>query len=118
MHTTYVVLTVLAALANGYAAVLSLAGAGSVEFVADRVRVSRRWMAPFGSLLAAGAIGLGAGLAVPALGNAAALGLVLYFTCALGAHIRVRDRGVGGAVFFLLLAACTLVASLADHGLR
>jgi hypothetical protein len=117
MHTTYVAVTILAALANGYAAVLSLAGAGSVEVVADRVRVSRNWMAPFGTLLAAGAIGLVAGLAVPALGSAASLGLVLYFGCALGAHIRVRDRGVSGAVFFLSLAACALVASLADHGL-
>jgi hypothetical protein len=118
MHATYVAVTILAALTNGYAAVLSLAGAGSVKLVADRVRVSRRWMTPFGSLLAAGAIGLVVGLEVPVLGTAAALGLVLYFSCALGAHVRVRDHGVGGAVFFLSLAICALVASLADHGPR
>ena len=47
MHTTYVVITILAALANCYAASLNFVGAESVKVVADRVRVSRRWMIPF-----------------------------------------------------------------------
>jgi NAD(P)H-dependent FMN reductase len=51
------------------------------------------------------AVGLLAGFAVPALGTAAAIGLVVYFICAVTAHLRVRDRGIGGAVFFLVLAA-------------
>jgi hypothetical protein len=33
---------------------------------------------------------------VPALGTAAAIGLVLYFICAVTAHLRVRDRQIGG----------------------
>jgi hypothetical protein len=70
-----------------------------VKVAADRVRVSTAWMVPFGTLLAAGAAGLLAGFALPALGTAAAVGLVLYFTCALIAHVRVGDRHVGGAVF-------------------
>lgn len=115
MYIFYLVSTVVAALANGYAASLNFAGAESVKLVADRVRVSRHWMIPFGSLLAAGAGGLLAGLAVPVLGAAAAAGLVLYFICALSAHIRVRDRGAGGAVGFLVLAAVTLAATLAYH---
>ena len=44
--------------------------------------------------------GLVVGFAVPALGVAAAIGLVAYFICALGAHVRVRDRNVGGAITF------------------
>ena len=40
MHVTYVVITILAALANGYAASLSFAGAESVKLVADKVQVS------------------------------------------------------------------------------
>jgi hypothetical protein len=72
-------------------------------------------MLPLGTVLAAGAIGLLAGLALPPLGLAAAIGLVLYFVCAIGAHVRAHDRGVGGAVFFLILAACALATNLAYH---
>jgi hypothetical protein len=115
MHVPYLVITILAALVNGYAAALSFAGAESVKVVADRVQVSRGWMVPFGALLASGAVGLLAGFAVPALGTAAAIGLVLYFSCALTAHLRVHDRGLGGAVFFLLLAVAALATGLAYH---
>ncbi len=48
MHVTYLVTTILAALANGYAASLDLVGAESVKVVADRVQVSRGWMVPLG----------------------------------------------------------------------
>ena len=115
MHVTYLVITILAALANGYAASLNFVGAESVKVVADRVQVSRRWMVPLGVLLASGAVGLLAGFAVPALGTAAAIGLVVYFICAVSAHLRVRDRQIGGAVFFLLLAAAALTTSVAYH---
>jgi hypothetical protein len=112
MHVTYVLITILAALANGYAACLNFAGAESVKVVADKVRVSRRWMIPFGILLASGTLGLLIGFAVPMLGTAAAIGLVLYFMCALSAHLRVRDPGIGGAVSFLVLAVAALIADL------
>jgi len=112
MYVIYVVTTIAAALANGYAACLDFAGAESVKAVADRVRVSRRWMVPLGTLLACGAVGLVAGFAVPALGTAAAIGLVLYFICAVTAHLRVHDRQLGGAVFFLILAAAALTTAL------
>jgi hypothetical protein len=115
MHVTYVVSTILAALANGYAASLNFVGAESVGIVADRVRVSRGWMVPLGTLLASGAVGLLTGFAVPALGTAAAIGLILYFICAVAAHLRVRDRQIGGAVFFLLLAAMALTTDVAYH---
>jgi hypothetical protein len=116
MHVTYVVTTIVAALVNGYAASLNFVGADSVKVVADRVQVSRGWMIPLGTLLASGAIGLLTGFAVPALGTAAAIGLVLYFICAVSAHLRVGDRQIGGAVFFLLLAAAALIADVGDHG--
>jgi hypothetical protein len=115
MYVTYLVTTILAALANGYAASLDFVGAESVKAVADRVQVSRRWMVPLGGLLASGAVGLLAGFAVPALGFAAASGLVVYFICALTAHLRVHDRHIGGAVFFLLLAIAALIANVAYH---
>jgi hypothetical protein len=113
MHATYLVTTSLAALANGYAACLNFAGAESVKVVADRVQVSRAWMLPLGTVLACGAAGLLVGLAVPALGIAAAIGLVVYFLCAVTAHLRVRDRQIGGAVGFLALAAAALITDVA-----
>jgi hypothetical protein len=115
MQVSYFVVTILAALANGYAAALNFLGAESVKVVADRVQVSRAWMVPLGMLLASGAVGLLAGFAVPALGTAAAIGLVVYFICAVTAHLRVRDRRIGGAVCFLLLAAAALTSEVAEH---
>jgi hypothetical protein len=112
MHIAYLAMTSLAALMNLFAAAMNFAGAGFVRAVADKVQVSTKWMAPFGVLLAAGAAGLIAGFAVPTLGAAAAIGLVIYFVCALGAHVRVRDRNVGGAVTFLLLAVAALVTDV------
>jgi hypothetical protein len=115
MHVFYLVITVLAVLANAYAASLNFVGAQSVKVVADRVQIPRPWMVPLGTLLASGAGGLLVGLVVPALGTAAAIGLVLYFLCAVTAHLRVRDRQIGGAAFFLLIAAAALIAALAYH---
>lgn len=113
MQITYVVTTMIAALANGYAAALNFAGAESVKVVADRVHVSTRWMIPFGVVLAAGAVGLLIGLAVPRLGTAAAIGLVGYFICAVAAHARAGDPRVGGAMSFLVLAVAALTTDLA-----
>ena len=119
MYIFHVVIIALAALAYGYAAVLNFVGAESVKVVADRVHVSQRWMIPLGTLLVSGALGLLAGLVVPMLGIAAASGLVVYFVCALTAHIRVHDRGMGGAVVFLVLALVVLSVEIArrHHGL-
>lgn len=112
MHVAYVVITTIAALANAYAAILNFAGAESVKVVADRVQVPRLWMVPLGSLLAVGAVGLVVGFGVPVLGYAASTGLIVYFAGAICAHVRVGDRGIGGAVFFLALAVLTLVGDL------
>jgi hypothetical protein len=112
MHVTYLVITILAALANGYAASLNFVGAESVKLTADQVRVPRKCMLPFGILLASGAVGLLIGLAVPGLGTAAAIGLVAYFICALSAHVRVRDPHFAGAVIFLGLAVAALITDL------
>lgn len=113
MHIAYIVITILAALANGYAASLNFVGAESVKVVAERVHVSTKWMIPFGVLLAAGALGLLVGFTVPALGAAAGIGLVLYFLCAVSAHLRARDPQIAGAVSFLALVVAALSADLA-----
>jgi hypothetical protein len=115
MHIVYVAVTIVVALANSYAAALSVAGAESVKVVAGQVRVPQKWMIPFGILLGCGAAGLLAGFAIPVLGTAAAIGLVVYFICAVSAHIRVRDPKVAGAVSFLVMAAAALIVSLGYH---
>lgn len=113
LEIAHLVLTLTTALATGTAGALSLAGVPYVRGIADRVCVPQGWMAPLGALLAAAALGLLVGLAVPPLGVAAATGLVLYFLGALAAHARARDPGVGGAVVLLLLAAGALVTGVA-----
>jgi len=55
MRIAYVAVTIVVALANGSAAALNFAGAEFVKVVADKVRVSQRWLVPFGILLACGA---------------------------------------------------------------
>lgn len=113
VYNTYLVVTAFAALMNGVAATLNFARAESVVAVADRLRIARRWMLPFGILLISGAVGLLVGTVVPAVGRAAAIGLVLYFVCAVTAHLRAHDRQVGGALLFLLVAAAALVTDIA-----
>lgn len=119
MLVAYLAVTVVAATAYACAAVLSFTHHKSVGETAERLRVPASWQVPLGFLLAAGSLGLVAGLAVPVLGTAAGCGLVLYFLCAAGAHIRARDTRllawVNWAAFFAL-AVAALAVSLAHHG--
>jgi hypothetical protein len=113
MPVAYVVTTLLAAFAVGYAALLNFVGAESVKIVADRVHVPQKWMIPLGILLASGALVLLVGLAAPGLGAAAGIGLVVYFVCALSVHLRAGDLHIAGAVAFLVLVAAALATNLA-----
>jgi hypothetical protein len=119
MFAAYVAVTVVAAIANAAAALQNFTHNRSVVETAERLGVPVSWMVPLGLLLTAGSLGLVAGFAVPALGTAAACGLVLYFLCAAGAHIRARDTRLlnwvnWGAFFSLAVAA--LAVGLAYHG--
>ena len=119
MLAGYVAVTLAAAIAYAAAAVLSFTHHKSVAETAERLRVPVSWQVPLGFLLAAGSLGLVAGFAVPVLGTAAAYGLVLYFLCALGAHIRARDTRLLAWVnwaAFCALAVAALVVGLAYHG--
>ncbi len=110
MFATYVTVTVLAALFNGFAAFTYLTGHAYPKAQADRKRIPRSWVPVLGALLAAGSAGLLAGFAVPLLGQLAAAGLVLYFAGALVAHLRVGSRDlVGWAVFFVTAVAALVV---------
>ena len=57
----------------------------------------------------AGVAGLLVGLWYPSLGIAAAIGLVLYFVGAVGAHARKRDfKGIPAPLVILIFAAAAL----------
>jgi DoxX-like family len=119
MFTAYLAVTVVAAIAYASAAVLNFTHNQSIVETTEQLRVPVSWMVPLGFLLGAGAVGLVTGFAVPALGTAAACGLVLYFLFAAGAHIRARDTRllawINWAAFFSL-AVAALVVGLAYRG--
>lgn len=113
MFTAYLAVGTLTAVANGTFATLDFMRS---EFVLEnmaRVRVDRSWLYPLGILKMAGAVGLLVGIAVPAIGVAAAIGLVLFFSGAILTHIRAHDYPSipfpGG---LLLLAVASLVFRL------
>ncbi|OEV31987.1 hypothetical protein AN219_01745 [Streptomyces nanshensis] len=116
MFATYLVVTLLTSAVSGLAAAANLTGHAYPARQADKLSVPRSWMRPLGVLLAAGALGLPAGFAVPVLGTLAAAGLVLYFAGALCAHLRVGDRQLGPWAAFFCLSAAALATGLAHHG--
>ncbi|MFF0165545.1 DoxX family protein [Streptomyces prasinus] len=116
MFVAFITVTILGAVFNGAAAVTYLIGHEYPKTQADMKGVPRKYVPVLGVLLAAGTVGLAAGLAVPVLGILAASGLVLYFTGAVIAHLRVGSRDIVGAIVFLAIAVATLVLGLLQHG--
>ncbi|MFJ1586239.1 DoxX family protein [Streptomyces sp. NPDC088197] len=116
MFAAYLTVTILGALFNGAAAVTYLIGHEYPKTQADMKGLPRKWVPFLGALLAAGTVGLLAGLAVPILGTLAACGLILYFIGAVTAHLRVGSRDILGGIVFLATAAAALTLGLAHHG--
>lgn len=116
MTIVYVVLTTMTAAANAYAAFLDFRGNPQIIATMQRKRLPRSWLMPLGGLKGAGAVGLVVGFAIPMIGTAAAIGLVLFFVGAVGAHLRVRYYRLTNAAAFLALAVAALAANLAYHG--
>jgi DoxX-like family len=110
MSSAYLAVGALAAAANGYAAAMDfLRPAWLIENM-TRVRVPRSMLGPLALLKLAGAVGLLIGIAVPALGVAAAIGLVLFFVGAITAHLRAHDyTAIPFPGVFLLLAIASVV---------
>ncbi|MDX3800731.1 DoxX family protein [Streptomyces sp. AK04-3B] len=109
MSTAYVVVTVVAAAMAGFSAASVLLGAEWVLKPLADYGVPRAWGPWLGAAKAAGAVGLLAGLFVPVVGPAAAIGLVLYF---LGAAVTVLRARWFSHVPFPLLYAAPAAASL------
>jgi hypothetical protein len=116
MAVAYVIVTVIAAVFTGIAAVTYLIGHDYPKAQADMKRLPDSWLPRLGSALAAGSLGLLAGFAVPLLGVLAAAGLVLYFIGALIAHLRVGSRNLVGWAIFFATAVAALAVNLAHLG--
>ncbi|MGP4112729.1 DoxX family protein [Streptomyces sp. 4N509B] len=116
MFAAHLAATLLAVLANSFSAGMDLVRHERVVAVMERGRIPVSWMIPLGVLKAAGALGLLVGFAVPLVGTAAAVGLVLYFLGALVVHLRARYLVFGNLALFLSLAVAALLTGLAHRG--
>ncbi len=114
MFTAYIVVTVLAALANAFSATLDFIRYKQILVNMAKVGVSESWLTTLGILKAAGALGLLVGIRVPLIGIAAAIGLVLFFIAAIITHLRGRDYSFALAIVFLLLVLAALVLRAAS----
>ncbi|GAA3206195.1 DoxX family protein [Nonomuraea roseoviolacea] len=108
MSTTQVIVTGLTAAWVGFSGFSLLRRADFVAKPLIEYGVPRSWWPWLGAAKAAGAIGLLAGLAVPAIGVAAAIGLILYFTGAVVTVLRARSYKT--VVFPFLYLAPVVVA--------
>jgi hypothetical protein len=110
----YVVITVITAVITAAVGIADFIPAGFVLANSAKVHVPRSWLPMLGTLKLAGAIGLLVGLVgLPAVGIAAATGLVLFFLGAVIAHLQARvfyNIAFPGA--YLALSAASLVPLL------
>jgi DoxX-like family len=110
----YVVVTVITAIITAAVGIADFIPAGFVLANSARVHVPRSWLPMLGTLKLAGAIGLLVVLVgLPAIGIAAATGLVLFFIGAVIAHLRARvlyNIAFPGAYLGLSAASLVLLA--------
>ena len=116
MTTAYVAVTLVAVAANGFSGIAALLHMKAILPGMVKAGVPESWLTfPIGTAKTAGALGLAAGLLrLHLVGVAAAIGLVLFFVCALYTHIRAGDYGAqfGLAIGFLGLNVAALALSL------
>lgn len=120
MFTAYLVVTLLAIAANSFSGVAAMVHFKPILPGMVKAGVPESWLTfPIGTLKTAGAVGLLLGvIGVPLIGTAAAVGLILFFVCAIYTHIRAGDYSLqfGLAIGFVLLAVVALVLDLATAG--
>lgn len=115
MFTAYVVVTVLAAAINAYAAYVDFTRADWILENMTSYGVPQSWLLSLGVLKAAGALGLVVGIGIPPIGAAAAVGLVGYFIGAIVTVVRARYYShLGYPVVFLIPSAASLALLLAS----
>jgi DoxX-like family len=114
MFIAYVIVTILAAGANIYAATNDFIRPKWLLENMSKLGVPESSLPVLGMLKAAGGLGLLIGIAVPLIGTTAALGLTLFFIGAVIAHLRAHDvsLGKGVPVIFLLIVLAALVPGI------
>jgi len=119
MSTAYIAVTSVAIAANGFSGVAALVHFKPILPGMTTAGVPVSWLTfAIGTLKTTGAVGLAAGLAFRPLGVAAAIGLILFFVCAIYTHIRANDYGPQFylANGFLALNDAALVLALNSVG--
>lgn len=115
MFTAYVVVTVLAAAINAYAAYVDFTNADWILENMTSYGVPQSWLFLLGVLKAAGTLGLLVGIGIPLIGAAAAVGLVAYFIGAIVTVMRARCYShIGYPVVFLVPPVASLALLLAS----
>jgi hypothetical protein len=76
--------------------------------------VPLNWFPFLGAAEVAGAVGLLVGLAVPAVGMAAAIGVIVYFIGAVITHLRAGDHALAAPLVPGLLAVAALALRIAS----
>lgn len=111
METVLTVATIACIAANAGIVIADLIPARFVLDNSTEVGLRPRVLPCLAALKAAGAIGLIAGLTwIDELGLAAGIGLTLFYTGAVVAHVRKRVfHNIGFPVFYLVLAAAALL---------
>lgn len=115
MTTAYVAVTLIAIAANGFSGIAALLHFEPILAGMAKADVPESWLTfPIGTLKTAGAVGLAAGLVFRPVGVAAAIGLVLFFVCAIYTHVKASDYSAqfGLAVGFLSINVAALALSL------
>jgi hypothetical protein len=117
MYTAYLVVTLAAIALDGFSGVSALVHFSPIIAGMEKAGVPLSWLTfPIGTLKTLGTVGLIVGLWVPAIGLAAAAGLVMFFVCAMYTHVLANDisgqfalagflLALNGAVFALTLVA-------------
>jgi DoxX-like family len=115
MTAAYVAVTLTAIAANGFSGIAALLHFKPIMPGMAKAGVPVSWLTfPIGTLKTLGAVGLAAGLAFRPFGVSAAIGLVLFFVCAIYTHVRAGDYSsqFGLAIGFLSLNVAALALSL------
>src|SRR5262249_5819829 len=112
MFIAYVIVAVMTAALNGYAAYMDFARSESVLENMTRYGVPQSWLYALGALKSAGAVGLLIGIFVPVIGVLASLGLVMYFVGAVVTVVRAQlYQHLRYPTPFLAFALASLVLS-------
>lgn len=90
MHTAKLIVLIVTAAANIYAASNDFFRPAWILENMKRLGINLRWLPALGVAKALGALGLLAGIVYPWVGVAAAVGLVLFFVAAILCAVRVR----------------------------